>query len=148
MQSKLSPCLISLYLAAVFVPKRPKKHQLYIINLKNSTHADTPSVNLHCHSQIHILSCTYIDFECKFKIGFVGRAGGRVVRAHAIYTADPGSNPDWRSFAACHPPLSPMFPVDLLININKILKKKKKLVLYPNTHSKSLALLYYLLITV
>ena len=57
-----------------------------------------------------------------------GRAGGRVVRAHAIYAAHPGSNPDRRSFAAFHtPPLTPMFPIGLLLNkgvyANKILKE-------------------------
>ena len=32
--------------------------------------------------------------------------GGRVVRVNAIYAADSGSNPNRRSFAACHTPLS------------------------------------------
>ena len=39
-----------------------------------------------------------------------------MVRVHSRYTADSGLNPSWRSFAACHIPLSPVFPVCLLLN--------------------------------
>lgn len=44
------------------------------------------------------------------------RAGSRVVKAHATYAADPGWNPNWRTFAACHIPLSLPFPFYPLSN--------------------------------
>ena len=36
-------------------------------------------------------------------------AGSRVIRVHATYTADPGSNPGQQTFAACHTPSLPHF---------------------------------------
>lgn len=50
-----------------------------------------------------------------------------MVRAHAIYAADPGLNPGWTSFAACNIPLSlPCFlAVYCLIKVS-VPKKKKK----------------------